>query len=188
LLISRGSHLPLVPGVNKRSVAPDAMLGLENSLIDGGTTALDVTKKLVEKAKAKAAADEDDKGYHINLIMPQFSPDVSGAMNLTQNFNAGAQDLQSKYLQLFGTDAVVYLHDAQQRVDQLKDQMLAEAPTPAAANLAGKPSANGRMAQSPSSIVMRRRNNGSMMTISTTPRWRRDVAQSVCSLTTTRIT
>jgi len=150
--------MPLIPGINQRSVTPDAaktpyfkidtttdefgagigksMLGLENGVIDAANTAFDVKQKLAEKAKAKSP--QGDNGYHIYLPMPQFSPDLSKAIEATNNFNAGAQDLTSNFLQLSGKDAVDGQADAQQSVDQLKDQVLTNASTPAVADIARK--------------------------------------------------
>jgi hypothetical protein len=148
--------MPLIPGVNQRSVTPDAantpyfkidttadefgagigksMLGLENSVVDAANTAFTVKQKLAEKAKPKPPQGDD--GYHIVLPMPQFSPDLSKAIDATNTFNAGAQDLTSNFLQLSGKDAVDGQAAAQQGIDQLKDQVLANAATPAAGDRA----------------------------------------------------
>ena len=115
--------MPLIPGVNEREVTPNAadtpyfkidattdefgagvdksMLGLGASLVDAVQPAMNLEKKLAEKAP-----DKDDDGYHIDLPMPQFSPDLSKAIEATNNFDAGAQDLQTGFLQLSGTPSV----------------------------------------------------------------------------------
>ena len=146
--------MPLIPGVNEREVTPNAadtpyfkidattdefgagvdksMLGLGASLVDAVQPAMTLEKKLTEKAQP----DKGDDGYHIDLPMPQFSPDLSKAIDATNHFDAGAQDLQSGFLQLSGKDAVDGQATAQQGIDQLKDDTLANAPTPAAADAA----------------------------------------------------
>lgn len=136
--------MPLIPGVNEREVTPSAAntpyfkidstadafgaglgksaQGFATSLLDSVEPATKLVKKLAEKTQPKG-----DDGYHIDLPMPQFSPDLSKAIEATNNFDAGAQDLQSNFLQLSGKDAVDGQAAAQQGIDRLKDDTLANA-------------------------------------------------------------
>ncbi|HVJ40149.1 MAG TPA: hypothetical protein VM639_01580 [Dongiaceae bacterium] len=156
--------MPIIPGVNQREVRPAAAntpyftisasedafgAGIGKSVLSLGKGLGDVadqadksvaTYRQQEKERQKIAQqNEDEKRSPFDLLtlpMPQFTPDISDAIGLTNDFNGGAYQLQSDYFGLTGKAAVDALPEVLGNVDQLQSDTLANAGSPAAAGLA----------------------------------------------------
>lgn len=142
--------MPLIPGVNTPEVKATAAntpyfkidttvdefgSGIGKSMLALGKSFGDAAA-VAAKFIPKKPTEITDDGSGFVLPMPIFDTDASAGVEITNQFNEAAQQIQSDYLGLQAGDAVLAQGGVAQKLDALKDQVLATAPTPAAARVA----------------------------------------------------